>query len=1115
MLVLLSFNSYETSAFTPPSGSPLANREHPRLWLTASNISAIKAKLSCPSGYFCNEFRAFIRDLDNRITEPENWFGGWENDIQSYAFLCNIGPVSGVTYGNSVTTYCNRAKLMLSRLPVSDDITPFLNGALAYDWLYNVLTPTERVNAVNILKQTPSGYEGSFGNPFESNTIRTHVAHLVAGLAFWGDGIDDTKANTMVDMHSRLLDGTDGYLGAGSFISGTDGGWSQGLAYSIGSGTGRFVIGGAEAWRTANGYTKDQIYGASFSNVLRHYPQWLLYHLPGHGVPCGNCPGGFEYIAYRDHATDSVPVLRDLDIANYIGLFRVFNGVDNNVAGLAQWLVDQRSGRPYITDGYGQSWATITFALTEGGITPRSPTELNLPLTKYFKGLGWVAMRTGWNSISDSYITFIASPWMRQLYNNYNPGAFTINRKGPLAINSGSQIHHNYLWESVAYNTIVFPDPNETAPLGNRELWDKGNQRIFSAELYNSSSLTPGSIWDMGGVKRFLAADPSAGRNVDYIYADVTRTYNGPSVSDGYNTSKVKLFTRQFAYFRPDVAGQPDQIVIFDRTETTDTRFEKRWILHTARNPSVNGTATPNTPVRDGSGAGKTTYTGADLVTDSNTADGSSGKIFSRTLLPTSRKIVKVGGPNSSGQYYQSGANQSHEFEDSYGVNDIGEALPHEVAREQYEGTYRVEVIPANPSLKDNFLNVIETTDAGVVSMTPSALLQGSSMQGARVGNKIAVFNQNEALLSSGDFVIDNAGTYKTLISDLISGASYNVQYGPTTASRTASSAGTIYLDITTSSPDVRVAVSTGNLPPPAPIPTPTPTPTPTFVPSPSSTPTASSTPIPTSTPTPTATTTPLPTISPNLTPAPSPIPTGAIPTPTLSPLVTTPQVADSTRPTILLFSAYPSDNQVSINWHVVDGGGSRLDRIEINRTQTNSINCDIDITSGCRWSNVNTINAPSNAESWISFATNSPGTGTYLYGLHVIDKAGNRTIEAKPIRITINSVLPIQTPFVFPAQSPTSTPIPTTTPIRITCNFYRNLYIGSRGEDVRCLQKYLNSSGFIVAISGYGSINSETNYFGPLTRDAISRWQRGSNIYPTYGYFGPISRARYLESTR
>ena len=89
---------------------------------------------------------------------------------------------------------------------------------------------------------------------------------------------------------------------------------------------------------------------------------------------------------------------------------------------------------------------------------------------------------------------------------------------------------------------------------------------------------------------------------------------------------------------------------------------------------------------------------------------------------------------------------------------------------------------------------------------------------------------------------------------------------------------------------------------------------------------------------------------------------------------------------------------------------------------------------------------------------------------------------------------------------------LPTTTPPAPsgTCSFTRDLTRDSTGDDVLCLQKYLNSAGHQVASSGAGSPGNETNYFGSRTQSAVSSWQAANGVSPTAGYFGPISRAKY-----
>ncbi len=95
---------------------------------------------------------------------------------------------------------------------------------------------------------------------------------------------------------------------------------------------------------------------------------------------------------------------------------------------------------------------------------------------------------------------------------------------------------------------------------------------------------------------------------------------------------------------------------------------------------------------------------------------------------------------------------------------------------------------------------------------------------------------------------------------------------------------------------------------------------------------------------------------------------------------------------------------------------------------------------------------------------------------------------------------------FAFAASAQTRDPA--------LCAFTRGLTIGVTGEDVMCLQKYLNSEGFLVSPTGAGSPGNETMYFGPRTKKAVALWQAANGVAPTAGYFGKISRAKYSTVT-
>ena len=257
--------------------------------------------------------------------------------------------------------------------------------------------------------------------------------------------------------------------------------------------------------------------------------------------------------------------------------------------------------------------------------------------------------------------------------------------------------------------------------------------------------------------------------------------------------------------------------------------------------------------------------------------------------------------------------------------------------------------------------------------------------------------------------------------------------------------------------------------------------------------------------------------------PTPTPTPTASLtPTPTLT------LIPDTIRPVINAFDVQPrtivasTTYPVTISWSVSDAGGSFLRSVEIQRASFNNLNCNDSVKTGCVWVNVGKVNAPPNTNFWISSITNTLNIGTYWYGLHVLDNAGNRAVESAPIKVTVQPAptptptsTPSPTPTPTPTPSPTLTPTPTPTPTPTLSppptptpppvSFQRNLFIGSRGNDVINLQNFLIQKGYFKSSVG------ATGYFGLITKSALINWQKDNGI-PSTGYFGPISRQKYQK---
>ena len=71
---------------------------------------------------------------------------------------------------------------------------------------------------------------------------------------------------------------------------------------------------------------------------------------------------------------------------------------------------------------------------------------------------------------------------------------------------------------------------------------------------------------------------------------------------------------------------------------------------------------------------------------------------------------------------------------------------------------------------------------------------------------------------------------------------------------------------------------------------------------------------------------------------------------------------------------------------------------------------------------------------------------------------------------------------------------------------------LGASSQQVVMLQKYLNSKGFPVSVSGAGSKGKESSYFGAKTKQALIKFQKAVGIKPASGIFGPITK-KYMLS--
>ncbi len=289
-----------------------------------------------------------------------------------------------------------------------------------------------------------------------------------------------------------------------------------------------------------------------------------------------------------------------------------------------------------------------------------------------------VTARTSWQTGIDAPTAMVFMKGNEKMLADHNfadIGSFQIYYKGNLANKHGLYAgtgggwggthDFNYNKRTISSNSMVVYDPNE----------------IFLSSLRNPSSARLSNDGGQGfrkiidNLEQFLAAEDEAategvyiGPNEDtpefsYLKTDLTNAYSD-KISD-YHRSMVfmDLFDEDY----------PAAFVVYDKMDTSNKDFEKKWLLQSIEEPTVEGNTT----------------------TISRTEFGFNGKLVNKTLLPAANnlKIDIVGGDGK--QHYVDGINY--------------ESIPNTNRAEG--GDWRIEVSPVQAAEKDVFLNAMYVTD--------------------------------------------------------------------------------------------------------------------------------------------------------------------------------------------------------------------------------------------------------------------------------------------------------------------------------------------------------------------------------------------------------------------
>ena len=659
--------SCTVSAQDLPRWAAHIRADHPRLFFNADTLPAVKARALTEEKAWYDRHKARVDKLLDAVgDDAEIAEHGPDAAQAAFVYLVTEDPkyldLSKRLLELSLDFY---DQCFAEKKAVNWYSTSRVHATMAWDWLYNDLTPEERdaymsrlVAALqNVYTAQPRIYRENHSG-YTTGHYGVNNCKWFVGCTAYGTGIEETLVNEWLvwgyNENQRLLEHR-------KSACGDDGGSaSPTLGYAF----------GAYPWAEQNFFYT--WLSATSEIIAPDWPHsaWLANYVIWNWIETGGQPLEFGY-GDTPHTTNHLTSGR---LFTHMANIRHLYGQQlPEAAALARYL---QESLPEGQQRYSGTWFIYPFLLADMEKSPPALAPESLPHARHFSNMGQIYMRSG-TGPEDTYSLFTCGGTLAQ-HRHFDALNFVIYHRGHLALDSGTRYSEfengqhlcNYYAQTVAHNCVVIDQPGEPPVRywgGTVEGCHGGQHKQLGSE-----------------VKAFET-------NARYVYVagDATECYkHGADIGE-----KVDQVTRQLVFL------MPNHFVVFDRVTTTDPSFKKDWLLHTAREPVIEG--------------------------DTIRADHVEGRMFCRTLLPQDAVHTPVGGPGS--EFLAAGKNWAIE---------TGNLKPENLAM---MGQWRVEVSPGAAREEDLFLHVLQVGDQTLNAMDATELVQDDGVTGVRLtsGNRV------------------------------------------------------------------------------------------------------------------------------------------------------------------------------------------------------------------------------------------------------------------------------------------------------------------------------------------------------------------------------------------
>jgi hypothetical protein len=562
---------------------------HPRLYLTQEQLPSLRQR--CQTTHA--SIFATIKNLaDQRMAE--NRKDARYLTIFCFTWLMTQNTVYRDYAINAATECANTGQEVVGEGSALGRVSSL---ALAYDWLYNDMTPSQRATIANAIVPGVRNDKPVYGERYAWLPIDNYYPYA---LAIYGDGYADLDAAVGFDVCYRNF--------AQRFIPSMDEVGTYGAVDGYGGVRTCFMLAVAEIFRSALGED-----WTSRSQFLTNSGQFWMSRLRG-DLRFTRNPGKWNM------SDTSRPIF-----------FSYFASTYHN----PYW---QTFANTFVakTDTWDalDAWPLIVW------YNPSLPSNA-VPdtLSYHCTGSGMTYMRNNWDFSAGSttiHAGFYNGP---DLVQSYTQDHFVIARGGDnLLIDSGAyhsdldDHYYPYYTRAIAHNVVLIDDPSEN--LGTytnyrdltRTMPDDGDQiRSDMDEGRRRWPYSDGCYGFRGEITDFRDTG-------DYVYVrgDATAAYR----------TKCSQVVREFVYVRPDI------FVIRDLVTRNQASFKTKAVFHMIDRPEASG---PFTVVRGDLATGGV-FESADTRETMVKRGNSQCEVIFVTPAAGTGKFRIVGGGNASGQ---------------------------------------------------------------------------------------------------------------------------------------------------------------------------------------------------------------------------------------------------------------------------------------------------------------------------------------------------------------------------------------------------------------------------------------------------------------------------------